>query len=229
MRALINKVVSKLKGETFVLDSKIPISYLLRFFGSKAVSLIWGMIRFRSLKRAFIHPTATIKCSKMIHYGNNLSIDRNCFINAVSADGLWLGNNVSMGFHTHIELSGSLKMLGGIMKVGDNVGLGSHGHFGTGAGKIIIGNNCIFGNYVSIHPENHIYNDIVLPIRLQGVSSKGGVIIGDNCWIGAKATILDGTSIGSGCIIAAGAVVSGTFPDYSIIGGVPAKIIKMRK
>ena len=53
-------------------------------------------------------------------------------------------------------------------------------------------------------------------------------MIGSNCWIGAKATILDGVHIGDGCIVAAGAVVTKSFPDNVIIGGVPAKIIKYR-
>ena len=52
--------------------------------------------------------------------------------------------------------------------------------------------------------------------------------IGSDCWIGAKVTILDGTILEDGCIVAAGAVVKGHFPKYSVIGGVPARIIKTR-
>ena len=66
-----------------------------------------------------------------------------------------------------------------------------------------------------------------MPIRLQGVSHKG-ITIGRNCWIGAKATFLDGAEIGDGCIVAAGAVVRGTFPENVVIGGVPARILKTR-
>lgn len=62
---------------------------------------------------------------------------------------------------------------------------------------------------------------------MQGVCRKG-IKIGKGCWIGAKATILDGTVLGDGCIVAAGAVVNGNFPPMSILGGVPAKIIKLR-
>lgn len=58
--------------------------------------------------------------------------------------------------------------------------------------------------------------------------SHKGIRIGSNCWLGAKATILDGTVIGNGCVVAAGAVVSGAFPENVIIGGIPAKIIKNR-
>ena len=64
-----------------------------------------------------------------------------------------------------------------------------------------------------------------IPIQKQGVTRKG-IIIGNDCWIGAKATILDGANIGDGCVVAAGAVVRGNFPPYSVIAGVPAKIIK---
>ncbi len=64
-------------------------------------------------------------------------------------------------------------------------------------------------------------------IRLQRVNHMG-IRIGKNCWIGAKATILDRTIIGDGCIVVAGAVVSGIFPNNVIIGGVPAKILRSR-
>lgn len=112
------------------------------------------------------------------------------------------------------------------MKIGNNVGLGTHGFWGC-AGGIEIGDNTIFGNFVSLHSENHNFTRRDIPIRLQGVNRKG-IKIGKDCWIGAKATILDGTDLGDGCIVAAGAVVRGTIPPYSIIGGVPAKIIKSR-
>lgn len=55
------------------------------------------------------------------------------------------------------------------------------------------------------------------------------VEMGDNCFVGAGAIILPGTTIGNYCIVGAGAVVKGTFPDYSVIAGNPAKIIKMIK
>ena len=58
--------------------------------------------------------------------------------------------------------------------------------------------------------------------------NRKGIKIGKNCWIGSKVTILDSVEIGSGCILAAGSVITKSFPDNSIIGGVPAKLIKMR-
>ena len=91
-----------------------------------------------------------------------------------------------------------------------------------------IGNDTIFGPGVSIHTENHNFNEVDKPIRLQGATRKG-VEIGEDCWIGSKAIILDGVKIGSHVIVAAGAVVNKDIPDHAIVGGVPAKVIKMRK
>jgi acetyltransferase-like isoleucine patch superfamily enzyme len=92
---------------------------------------------------------------------------------------------------------------------------------------LTIGNDCIVGQYFSCHPENHNFDNLDLPIRHQGVTRKG-IKIGNNCWIGSKVTILDGVEIGDGCVIAAGAVVQASFPPNSVIGGVPARILKQR-
>lgn len=226
IRNLIDEFITKIKGEDFVLDKNIPLSYLAFFLLQKTCFLIVGICRFRIMGRYFVHPSSKIKCSSKIRMGKNLNIDRNCYIDALSINGIQFGDNVSVGKNTTIECSGTLKDLGKGLNVGDNVGLGTHGFFGC-AGGIEIGDNTIFGNYVSIHSENHNFLDHSQPIRLQGVNRKG-IKIGSDCWIGAKVTILDGTIIGNGCIVAAGAVVRGHFPDNVIIGGVPAKIIKQR-
>ena len=110
------------------------------------------------------------------------------------------------------------------IRIGDNVGIGEYAHIG-GAAEVTIGDNTITGSYLSIHPENHIFSDISLSIRLQGVTRQG-VHIGSNCWIGAKASFLDGSEIGDGCVVAAGAVVTKKFGRHLLIGGVPARVLK---
>ena len=226
IRGLINHTVSLMKGERFELDPQIPLGYLLSFFLNKGWMCICGMWKLRTMKRVFVHYSSTIKCRSRIYSMQNLSIDRGCYIDALSLKGISFGNNVSIGKYTTIECTGTLKSLGKGLKVGSRVGLGTHGFFGC-AGGIEIGDDTIFGNYVSLHSENHNFQDRNIPIRLQGVKRKG-IIIGKDCWIGAKVTILDGTVIGDGCIVAAGAVVRGYIPPYSIIGGIPAKVIKSR-
>ena len=224
---LISKLISRIKGEEFILDERIPLTYMLDIMWSRAMMLVCGTIKLRRFGRAFVHRTSHIKCPSKITTKGNLSVDRACYIDALSTDGITFGNNVSIGKCTTIECTGTLKLLGKGLVVGDNAGLGTNGHFGC-AGGITIGDSTIFGNYVSLHSENHNFADLDVPIRLQGVNRKG-IRIGRNCWIGAKVTILDGVEIGDGCIVAAGAVVAkGKFPANSIIGGVPAKVIKSR-
>lgn len=228
LHIFINKIITSFKGEQYKLDRDIPCSYLFGLVWIMFLSFVWGKLRLRTFKRVFVHPSAVIRCAGKIVLKGNVTIDRGCYIDALSRNGLVLGNNVSFGYLTTLRVSGSVRNIGTGIIIGNNVGLGSHGFYGCGVGSLEIGDDCIFGNYVSIHPENHIFTDHDLPIRLQGVCSRGGVKIGNNCWIGAKVSILDGTRIGNGCIVAAGAVVKGEFPDNVIIGGVPAKILKYR-
>ena len=138
------------------------------------------------------------------------------------------GNNFSLGRCASIECTGSLVTLGRGFVAGDNVGIGSFSFIGC-AGGVFIGSNTIIGNYVSMHSENHNFERLDIPIRLQGVSHRG-IRIGENCWIGAKVTILDGANIGNNVVIATGAVVSaGEYDGESIYGGVPARKIKSLK
>ena len=110
------------------------------------------------------------------------------------------------------------------MKIGNNSAVGDFTHFGA-TGGLEIGNDVIMGSYVSFHSENHNFSDPNRLIREQGVNSKG-IKLGNNIWVGAKVTFLDGCEVGDNSIVAAGAVVNGVFPSNSLIGGVPAKIIK---
>ena len=111
--------------------------------------------------------------------------------------------------------------------MGNNSAIGDFTHFGA-SGGIDIGNDVIMGSFISFHSENHNFEDTTKLIREQGVTSKG-IKIGNNVWVGAKVTFLDGTVIGNHCVVAAGAVVNGSYPDFSVIGGIPAKIIKSIK
>ncbi len=92
-------------------------------------------------------------------------------------------------------------------------------------GPLKIGNNVILAQHVVISALNHGYEDIHVPIRLQPCSTRP-VSIGDDSWIGANAVITAGVQIGKHAIVAAGSVVTRNVPDYTIVAGNPAKIIK---
>lgn len=223
----LSKVISLIKKEEFQLDEALSTSYLIKFLISKFFAYLKFITVFKTFRIGFVGKRSRVLATNLISYEKNLSISEDCHIDALSKKGIILGSNVSIQKRVVIECSGSLKFLGKGLIVGNNVGIGSNSFLGC-AGGIEIGDDTIIGNFVSFHSENHNFNRADLPIRLQGVNRKG-IKIGKDCWVGAKVTILDGTILGNGCIVAAGAVLNGkSYPDNSIIGGVPAKIIKSR-
>lgn len=91
---------------------------------------------------------------------------------------------------------------------------------------IIVGNDVLFAGHVHITDHSHGFEKIGIPIIKQPLTSKGGIVIGNNCWLGFSCEILSGVTIGDNCIVAARAVVTKDIPPYSIVAGNPAKIIK---
>lgn len=229
MRRFINKLISKIKGEKYIISDDIPLKYLISIIYKRLVMLIRGFFT-NCKKRGYFFRGFNVKmyCKSKIHIGKGVSIDRGSYLDALSTKGIIIGDNSSMGKHTVIECSGSIKDIGKGIVVGNNVSLGANGFFGC-AGGISIGDNTIMGNFVSFHSENHVFSSRKSPIRTQGVNREG-ITIGKDCWIGAKVTILDGVVVEYGCVIAAGALLTkGNYEAYGIYGGVPAKLIKFRK
>jgi len=115
------------------------------------------------------------------------------------------------------------------IKIGNNCNIGEHAHI-TACKEIVIGNNVLTGRRIYISDNAHgnsSKEEIDIPPILRPLHVKGPVIIEDNVWIGERACILSGVHIGKGAIIAANAVVTHDVPAACIVGGVPAKIIKL--
>lgn len=87
----------------------------------------------------------------------------------------------------------------------------------------------MMGPEVVVLGPSHAHDRTDITMRAQGMDSVSHTMIGNDVWIGTRAIIMHGVKIGNGVIIAAGAVVTRDVPDYTIVGGVPAKIIKYRK
>lgn len=230
INAVFQFLAKRFKGDSFVIDSNFSSSFLVSKLFQFLLKRIRGFYVFPSeySRRLLVGRRVTIiSKSNFILNGFGYNFDNDTHLDATSKNGIQMGNNISIQKRVIIECSGSLSKLGIGLVLGDNVGIGSNSFLGC-AGGISIGSDTILGNFVSMHSENHNYADTTIPIRLQGVNSKG-IKIGSDCWIGAKATILDGVILGDGCIVAAGAVVvEGEYPSNSILGGVPAKLLKVR-
>lgn len=140
-----------------------------------------------------------------------------------------IGNKVTIGKRGVITAWVADKSKYPLIHIGDNVNIGDDCHI-TASNKIIIANNVLFGKKVTVTDNSHgICNNLeelfLHPID-RVVFSKGPVIIKERVWIGDKATILPGVTIGEGAIVGANSVVTKDVPANCIVGGVPARILK---
>ena len=110
----------------------------------------------------------------------------------------------------------------GDVTIGDYTRIGIHC---TVIGPVCIGNHVNLAQGITVTALNHNFEDTAMKIDEQGITTKP-VVIGDDVWIGANAVILPGVNIGRHCVVAAGAVVTKDIPDNTLVGGVPAKIMK---
>ena len=112
------------------------------------------------------------------------------------------------------------------VSIGDYSGVGEQSLV---QGNVTIGNHVMMGPQVYIYTQNHSFARTDIYMDEQGFSPEKPVKIEDDVWIGARATILPGVTVGKGSIIGAAAVVTKDVPPYAVVGGNPARVVKMRK
>lgn len=197
------------------MEKKVLVQYV--FMGLR------GSIRaFLNLRLLLIFVDKDVRISrwKNLEVGKRFRIFHGSTLSA-GGKGIIVHDDVKIGRFSTVEVvMGSAKSNSKI-ELKSGVAIGDYCYLG-GAGGLVIGENTITGQFVSFHPENHVWS-IDRPGKKNGVT-RLGIVIGQNCWIGAKVTILDGSTIGNNSIVAAGAVVKGEFPDNVLIAGVPAKV-----
>ena len=222
---MIKKVFQNLlykSGKTYKVDSEIPSGLITHTLFTRFIMLCRGF--YKLYRKVYVGKNCTFLNKRNIIIGKNVTIENHTIIDGFAKNKVILGNNVKIGAFSKVTCTSHFSKYGKGLKMGNNSAIGDFTHFGA-SGGIEIGDDVIMGSYISFHSENHNFLDTSKLIREQGVTSKG-IKIGNNVWVGAKVTFLDGSKIGNHSVVAAGAVVNGIFPDYSIIGGIPAKIIK---
>ena len=226
MKRLLEKLI-RLRNPRFQFDPEVGLLTIIALFFDKSKYVLRGWkLLLRGRKPNTIMLGRKVRIFNLAHvtWGKWNKLEDYVYISALGKGLVELGDNVGIGAYCRLIISTSFNNLGSHIKIGHNVGIGEFAYLG-GAGGLEIGNDCIIGQYLSCHPENHNYENPDELIRYQGTTRKG-INIGNNCWIGSKVTILDGVTIGDNCVIAAGAVVTKSMPSNSIIGGVPAKVLK---
>jgi acetyltransferase-like isoleucine patch superfamily enzyme len=222
---MIKNIFQKLlnrSGKSYALDSRIPKKLLISFLLRRSLMLFRGFIK--TGKKVFIGYNVTIYNSRNIVFGKSVTIDKNCVIDGYSSEKIEIGNCVKIGAYSTLSSTSHMSKYGKGLKIGNNSAVGQFTEFGA-AGGIEIGNDVIMGSYISFHSENHNFENHNLLIREQGVTSKG-IKLGNNIWVGAKVTFLDGCQVGDNSVVAAGAVVNDIYPANTVIGGIPARILK---
>ena len=222
LRKTLQNILKK-KGKTYEIDSNIPDGLIFYTFKTRLFMLLRGLLFLR--KKVFLGADVKILNKSNFDFGNNVTIEAHSIIDGYSSRKIVLGNNAKIGMYSKLLSTSHLATYGKGLVMGNNSAVGDFCHFGA-PGGITIGNDVIMGSFVSFHSENHNFQDSSKLIREQGVNSKG-IILGNNIWVGAKVTFLDGCEVGDNSVVAAGAVVNGIFPAHSVLGGVPAKVIKV--
>jgi len=228
---MINYFLNKIGKSNYKIDKKINSKDLFIIIIQRIIMLFRGLVFTIIIPNShplkFIGSRVKIKFGYKIKFGKNLFLGDNVNLMGLSNEGIVGGENITIRRGTTIDCTGVFSEIGNGICIGNNVGI-SDNCFIQVRGNISIGDDVIIGPNSSIFSENHNFNDLIIPIREQGVTRKG-VVIENNVWIGANVVILDGVKIGSGSIISAGSVVNKDVIKNSIVGGVPAKVLKYRK
>ena len=111
------------------------------------------------------------------------------------------------------------------VKIGDGTYIGRHLYL-TCTDSITIGERCVLSDYVYLTDLAHGIDPFRGSILHQPLESKGPVVIGDGCFLGFRSVVLPGVSLGEHCVVGANAVVTRSFPAYSMVAGAPARVIK---
>ena len=165
-----------------------------------------------------------IRNPRNIALGNNVTIDDNSLIDGRGAgeQGVVIEDDVIVNRNCMIQAKAGPVRLGSRTTIGSNSVIVSMAGVEFGEAVLVAG-NCYFsaGAY-------HV-DDTTSAVMDQGAYSKGPIIIDDNSWIGTGAIILDGVRVGKGAIVGAGAVVTKDVPDFAIVAGIPARVIRTRE
>lgn len=133
---------------------------------------------------------------------------------------------IVLGRWVHLGDGNRLRAHEGTLRIGDKTVLGRENTLNCYL-DLEIGARCIVADWVYMGDFDHRTDDVHVPIKDQGIV-KSPVRIGDDVWVGVKASVLRGADIGPGSVVAAHAVVRGDVPPFSVVAGVPGRVVRDR-
>jgi len=169
--------------------------------------------RARSARAVFTLRMRGAKVGKGVRIGKTVRFDLG------KGAGLEIGDRVIIDSGCFITVAGD-----STLSIGSDTYIFHNSDISSTAGTTI-GRFCSLAPCVSVIDSDHNYDDPRRPIRFQG-GTKKKIVIEDEVWIGTRAVVLSGVSLGKHCVIAAGSVVTRSVPSNSLAGGVPASILR---
>jgi acetyltransferase-like isoleucine patch superfamily enzyme len=213
---------------TDLIKYEIIIFFFSRLTGALGVLLrgkFYPMLLGKTGKGVVFGSNIVIRHSKKIILGNNVIIDDNVLLDAKGSEnsGITLKDDVFIGRNSILSCKGGEIILEERANVGFNCEIFS-------SNRVVIGKDNLIAAYTYIvGGGNYKLERTDIPINQQpDFDGKGGVTTEEDVWLAAHVVLLDGTKVGKGSVIAAGAIVSSEIPQYSIAGGVPAKVLRNR-
>ncbi len=231
LRLFVQRIIQRVRADdSYELDPAISPNDLLIEVGARFVALARAQVKLigvRGGRIRFVESGCSIRHRRHLTIDSGSVLEHGCRLRCLSRDGIRLGSRVTVGKYSLIECTSVLWHLGTGLTVGSHSSIGDYSFIGC-AGGVTIGDNVLMGQRVSIHSQNHQFDDLSAPIRSQGVRDEA-IAIGDGCWLGAGAIILAGVQLGPGCVVGAGTIVTRSFDANSVVMGVPAEFVRYRK
>ena len=173
---------------------------------------------------AAIENNVRLRYANHIYLKNGVYLDQNVYLHATPT-GISIGENsiVMNGAVLHVYNFRELPHSG--ITIGRDCLIGEYCVI-RGQGGVVIGDRVYTSPFSQIIAVNHMFEDLETSFIHQGITAEG-IVIEDDVWVGSGAIITDGVRIGKGAVVAAGAVVTKDVPAHSVVGGVPAKVLRV--
>ena len=172
---------------------------------------------------AAIEPNVRLRFADHIRLGRNVYLDQGVYLHACP-QGITIGENTFIMHGAVLHVYNFRALPHAFIRIGRDSLIGELNVL-RGQGGITIGDRVYTAPLVQLLAVNHVYQDPNRPMIEQGITAEG-IVVEDDVWIGAGAIITDGVHIGKGAVVAAGAVVTQNVPAHTVVGGVPARVLK---